>query len=190
MKRSPMKRSKVPMCRGRTQVIAHKPPMWQTAGATLLASAIEDKAPSDTEFERLREHTPARVIRMRLTFAPQPKREYVRSTELREAYRLIPCQHCNRSGPDDGVCCAHSNWGVHGKGGHIKADDSRGAALCSHCHVPILDQGSHLSRAERQAMWWQAHVRSVRLLTARGLWPKGVPVPDIEHNPFELECTE
>jgi hypothetical protein len=113
---------------------------------------------------------------------PVPKREYVRSKALREAYRLIPCQHCGR---DDGtVCCAHSNWGVHGKGKSIKADDSRGASLCSTCHVPLLDQGSQLSRAERQAMWWAAHVKSVTLLLERGLWPRGVPVPDLSTNPF------
>lgn len=110
------------------------------------------------------------------------KREYVRSKELREAYRKIPCQHCGR---DDGtVCCAHSNWGVHGKGGGIKADDSRGASLCSACHVPVLDQGSKLSKSERQEMWWTAHVRSVGLLVERGLWPDGVPVPDISAAPW------
>lgn len=114
--------------------------------------------------------------------APVEKREYVRDKALREAYRLIPCQHCDR---DDGtVCCAHSNWGVHGKGGAIKADDSRGASLCAGCHVPVLDQGSHLSKAERQRMWWDAHVKSVRELTARGHWPTHIPAPDTETYPF------
>lgn len=113
---------------------------------------------------------------------PVAKREYIRSKALREAYRLIPCQHCGR---DDGtVCCAHSNWGIHGKGGAIKADDSRGASLCAACHVPLLDQGSHLSKAERQALWWAAHVKSIRLLTSLGHWPEGIPVPDIDTNPF------
>jgi len=113
---------------------------------------------------------------------PIKKHEYVRSKALREAYRLIPCQHCNR---DDGtVCCAHSNWSQHGKGGAIKADDNRGASLCSTCHVPLLDQGSKLSKAERQAMWWSAHCKTIELLLARGLWPEGVPVPDISAAPW------
>lgn len=122
------------------------------------------------------------VVASQAAVVSTPKREYVRSKELREAYRLIPCQHCGR---DDGtVCCAHSNWGAHGKGGGIKADDSRGASLCSACHVPVLDQGSKLSKAERQDMWWRAHVRSVGLLVKHGLWPHGVAVPDISSPPW------
>ena len=109
------------------------------------------------------------------------KHEYVRSAALIKAYRLIPCQHCGR---DDGtVCCAHSNWGF-GRGGSIKADDNRGASLCAACHVPVLDQGSKLSRAERQSMWWDTHVKSVRLLLKHGLWPTDVPVPDISSPPW------
>lgn len=116
-----------------------------------------------------------------VTVEPIKKHEYVRSKALREAYRLIPCQHCGR---DDGtVCCAHANWGF-GKGGAIKADDNRGASLCSTCHVPLLDQGSKLSKAERQAMWWSAHCKTVELLLARGLWPADVPVPDISAAPW------
>ncbi len=111
-----------------------------------------------------------------------PKRAYVRSTKITDACRAIPCQHCGR---DDGtVCAAHSNWSVHGKGGRIKADDSRVAALCSTCHVPVLDQGSHLSKAERQAMWWAAHVKTIHLLIKRALWPAGIPVPDVSTSPF------
>jgi hypothetical protein len=116
------------------------------------------------------------------------KHSYIRSKKLREAYRLIPCQNC---GADDGtVCCAHSNWGVHGKGERIKADDNRGASLCARCHVPLLDQGTALSRAERKALWWGAHVKTVRLLVGLGHWPAGVPIPDIETCPFEIENDE
>lgn len=111
-----------------------------------------------------------------------PKHAYVRSPKLLEACRHISCQHC---GADDGtVCAAHSNWGAHNKGGAIKADDNRVASLCAGCHVPILDQGSKLSRAERQSMWWRAHVKTVRALIMLGLWPAGVPIPDVHHNPF------
>lgn len=113
---------------------------------------------------------------------PVPKHDYVRSPKLREAYRLIPCQLCGR---DDGtVCCAHSNWSIHGKGKAIKADDNRGASLCAACHVPLLDQGSALSRAERQALWWDAHVKTVTLLLSLGHWPAGIPVPDTRVFPW------
>lgn len=107
-----------------------------------------------------------------------PKREYVRSAALLEACRLIPCQHCGRF-EFGKVCAAHSNWSLHGKGGHIKADDNRVAALCDVCHVPILDQGSRLSRAERIEMWWMAHLKTVMLLQRMALWPADVLVPDL-----------
>lgn len=105
-----------------------------------------------------------------------PKRGYVRSRTLREAYRLIPCMWDGCWVEDGTVCCAHSNWQEHGKGGHIKADDSRGAALCS-VHHAALDQGSAMSYEERKAGWLAAHGRSVRELLGRGLWPIEVPVP-------------
>lgn len=112
----------------------------------------------------------------------QPKHSYVRSKKLREAYRLIPCQHCGCA--DGTVCCAHSNWATHGKGAGIKADDSRGASLCAACHVPLLDQGAALTRAQRRALWWAAHIKSVRLLVEIGAWPKAIPVPDTSTFPW------
>lgn len=105
-----------------------------------------------------------------------PKRDYVRSEALMKAYRLISCQNC---GADDGtVCGAHSNWAKHGKGRGIKADDNRCASLCSVCHGE-LDQGSIMGRAEREALWSIAHAKTIRELVARGLWPKGIEVPQV-----------
>lgn len=122
--------------------------------------------------------TMARVKVARGEFhAAIPKHQYVRSEALMRAYRLIPCQNC---GKDDGtVCGAHSNWGEHGKGKGIKADDNRCASLCFTCHG-ILDQGSILSHAERYAIWTIAHVKTVRELLARNLWPKGVSIPETQ----------
>lgn len=117
----------------------------------------------------------------------RPKFRYVRSEPLMAAYRTIPCQHC---GKDDGtVCGAHSNWAVHGHGRSIKASDEFCASLCSDCHVPILDQGAHLSRFERQMMWWRAHVRTVRLLLILRRWPANVTRPDGERCPFDEDET-
>ncbi len=113
-----------------------------------------------------------------------PKREIVRSVTLMAAYRLIPCQHC---GKDDGtVCGAHSNWGQHGKGKAQKADDNRCASLCFLCHL-LLDQGAVLAKDQRKGMWWAAHIRTVSRLQAECLWPAGVPVPNVDDNPFETE---
>lgn len=87
-------------------------------------------------------------------------------------------------GIDDGsVVAAHSNQGIHHKGRGVKADDSAIASLCSRCHYE-LDQGSQLSRAERQRMWWSAHIKTVAQLLKRNLWPPGIPVPDTTTFPF------
>lgn len=110
--------------------------------------------------------------------APVPKRAYVRSAALREAYRLIPCQFdeagviCGR--PD--TCCCHSNLLEHGKGRGIKADDSIAAAGCVRHHYE-LDQGKTWSKQERRERFERAHQRSVALLLRRGLWPASVPAP-------------
>jgi hypothetical protein len=103
------------------------------------------------------------------------KHAYVRSKKLMEAYREIPCQHCGR---DDGtVCGAHSNRLADGKGRGIKADDNRCASLCAVCHA-ALDQGSHLSRMQRETLHSDAHRKTVAELLKRGLWPLDVPIPD------------
>lgn len=55
---------------------------------------------------------------------------------------------------------AHSNWSRHGKGMSIKAHDCFIAFLCARCHRE-LDQGSKLSKEERQEMWQAAHDRTM-----------------------------
>ena len=113
--------------------------------------------------------------------AVKPKREYVRSKPLMRAYRRINCQNC---GVYDGtVCGAHSNWAVHGKGGHIKADDNRCASLCFKCHS-ALDQGGGMTREQRQSLWWAAHKKTITILVTKGLWPAGVPIPTTDEYPF------
>ena len=104
-----------------------------------------------------------------------PKHQYIRSPALMKAYRQIPCQHC---GAEDGtVCGAHSNRGADGKGKGIKADDSRAASLCYRCHAE-LDQGSFLTRAEREAMHEAARIKTQRELIRRDMWPASVPTPE------------
>lgn len=103
-----------------------------------------------------------------------PKFAYVRSKPLLKACREIACQHC---GAQDGtVCAAHSNLAEHGKGRSIKASDVFVASLCHACHSQ-LDQGARWSREERKAIWTAAHMKTVALLCAMGLWPEGVATP-------------
>lgn len=103
-----------------------------------------------------------------------PKRSYVDSKALREAYREIPCQHC---GADDGtVVCAHSNWSMHGKGMALKASDDCAASLCWICHHQ-LDQGFLWTKQQKVEIFMAAWRKTVAALVERGLWPDHIPVP-------------
>ena len=84
----------------------------------------------------------------------------------------LDCTHC---GSGTMVQAAHTNWG-HGKGRSIKADDNQVAALCLKCHYEI-DQGSKLTKEERQQMWQAAHEKTVQALVDSGEWPQDVPLP-------------
>lgn len=103
-----------------------------------------------------------------------PKTQYVRSKALLEACREIECQNCGIA--DGTVVAAHSNQLKHGKGRALKASDIYVAALCHRCHSDI-DQGSYLTKAEREAIWTDAHRRTVKELNRLGLWPKNIPQP-------------
>lgn len=116
-------------------------------------------------------------------FRPTPKTVYVRNTKLIEAYRLIPCQHCNYWAPGE-IVGAHANAAIFGKGRGIKASDDRCASLCPRCHFE-LDQGKSWSEDERRRMWFNAHVKTVRRLVAANYWPASVEVPDTSTFPKE-----
>ena len=102
-----------------------------------------------------------------------PKFQYFRSTKHLRNVASLPCQCC---GMDDGCQAAHSNMSQHGKGRGIKASDEFTAALCQTCHYD-LDQGSKLSKDERQKMWIMAHIRTYNKLKSLGLWPEEIPMP-------------
>ena len=101
------------------------------------------------------------------------KHQYIRSKKLLKAVAGLDCQSC---GAGETVQAAHSNQLKHGKGRGIKASDQYIAALCLRCHFTI-DQGSKLSKEERQEMWEKAHRRTVQALLDRGEWPEDVPLP-------------
>ena len=88
--------------------------------------------------------------------------------------RELRCQNCKA---DDGtIVGAHSNQLIHGKGRGIKSSDVFVASLCFRCHM-LIDQGSTLSKAERQDIWERAHLRTVHQLVIYNKWPKEVPLP-------------
>jgi hypothetical protein len=106
------------------------------------------------------------------------KHSYVRSKKLLKLVAGLDCQAC---GSGNMVQAAHTNWGG-GKGRGIKADDNLVAALCLKCHYEI-DQGKDMSKEERQEMWEQAHVATVKKLYIQGLWPVDVPIPSFTIEP-------
>lgn len=64
-------------------------------------------------------------------------------------------------GAEDGtVVAAHSNQQKHGKGMSIKAHDCFVAFLCAKCHHEI-DQGSRLSKDERQDLWQKSFEKTL-----------------------------
>jgi transcription elongation factor Elf1 len=93
------------------------------------------------------------------------KHSYVRSKKLLKLVAGLDCQAC---GSGQMVQAAHTNWGG-GKGRGVKADDNLVAALCLKCRK--------LSKEERQELWKQAHIATVKKLYIQGLWPVDVPIP-------------
>lgn len=81
-----------------------------------------------------------------------------RNRDLLDAARGQPCMYCGVE--DDTVVAAHSNQSRHGKGMSIKAHDCFVAFLCARCHYQ-LDQGSKLTRQERQELWQEAHEKTL-----------------------------
>lgn len=103
-----------------------------------------------------------------------PKFQYIRSKPLLKAVASLPCQHCGAHGAQ----ASHSNQSSHGKGRSIKASDIYTAALCQRDHHEI-DQGHTLTKEQRIELWTNAHIKTVKTLVSRGLWPANVPIPDI-----------
>lgn len=91
-----------------------------------------------------------------------------RNQKLLEIVREFECVLC---GAEDGtVVAAHSNQLRDGKGKGIKAHDYRIAALCYRCHMAI-DQGHRMNKQEKEAMWEEAHRKTIGFLFERGkLW--------------------
>lgn len=74
-----------------------------------------------------------------------------RDDDLRAVVAALPCVRCG----SHQVQAAHSNLPQHGKGKSLKASDAAIMALCIACHAE-LDQGSHMTREERQALTFES----------------------------------
>ena len=46
-----------------------------------------------------------------------------------------------------------------------------------------IDQGKNMSKEDRQEMWEQAHIATVKKLYIQGLWPVDVPIPTFTIEP-------
>lgn len=87
------------------------------------------------------------------------RREYVDACFGEPCYLRIPGVKC--AGIKTVVPC-HSNQGIHGKGGGLKAYDIYTVPGCMHCHHE-LDQGRRLSREQRADIWNRAYERWISI---------------------------
>lgn len=85
--------------------------------------------------------------------AARDNREYALACYGEPCYlRIVPCAK------RETVVPCHSNQGIHGKGGALKANDLYTVPGCMHCHHE-LDQGKKLTKDERKAYWDRAYAR-------------------------------
>lgn len=77
-----------------------------------------------------------------------------------ECYLRLPCCEGGAGEP------AHSNQGIHGKGGAIKAHDCFHVPACRPCHRE-LDQGKTMTRDEKAAVWNRAFGEYLPVLMAK-----------------------
>lgn len=73
-----------------------------------------------------------------------------RDSKRLNAIRLLPCVECGRPPRSQ---AAHSNFGIHGKGRGIKADDRYTLPLCHSCHRD-LDQNLSQHTRQQQLDWF------------------------------------
>ena len=82
----------------------------------------------------------------------------MRDRKRLEAIRKLPCIKCGQS-PSQ---AAHSNFGEHGKGKGIKADDKYTIPLCHSCHGDF-DQYKTMGREESKE-WFSKMLEKTKLM--------------------------
>lgn len=73
-----------------------------------------------------------------------------RDNDRLKAIRKMICCKCGADAPSQ---AAHSNFGIHGKGKGIKADDRYTIPLCHSCHAN-LDQNLSQQTRQQQLDWF------------------------------------
>ena len=74
-----------------------------------------------------------------------------------KAIRKMICCSCGADAPSQ---AAHSNFGIHGKGKGIKADDKYTIPLCHSCHAN-LDQNLSQQTRRQQLDWFSRKLKFI-----------------------------
>lgn len=80
-----------------------------------------------------------------------------RDNKRLELIRSLPCCQCGASPRSQ---AAHSNFGIHGKGKGVKADDKYTIPLCHKCHAS-LDQNLSQQTRQQQLDWFLEKLESI-----------------------------
>lgn len=80
-----------------------------------------------------------------------------RDNKRLDAIRSLPCCQCGASPRSQ---AAHSNFGIHGKGKGIKADDRYTIPLCYECHAS-LDQNLSQQTRQQQLDWFNRKLKFI-----------------------------
>lgn len=80
-----------------------------------------------------------------------------RDNKRLEQVRSLPCCQCGASPRSQ---AAHSNFGIHGKGKGIKADDRYTLPLCHECHAD-LDQNLSQQTRQQQLDWFERKLKFI-----------------------------
>ena len=79
-----------------------------------------------------------------------------RDNDRLKKIRAMICCECGADAPSQ---AAHSNFGIHGKGKGIKADDRYTIPLCHSCHAN-LDQNLSQQTRQQQLDWFNERLVS------------------------------
>ena len=80
-----------------------------------------------------------------------------RDNKRLEKIRSLPCCECGRPPRSQ---AAHSNFGIHGKGKAVKADDKYTIPLCHSCHAN-LDQNLSRQTKQQQMDWFNRKLKFI-----------------------------
>lgn len=80
-----------------------------------------------------------------------------RDNDRLKAIRKMICCECGADAPSQ---AAHSNFGIHGKGKGVKADDKYTLPMCHKCHAN-LDQNLSQQTRQQQLDWFNRKLKFI-----------------------------